>query len=200
LNVKKYTIGSAFLKDTTLNNFLFDLLPVLFFFIAFKFYGIYAATWVGIISTVLQTSISRLRHKRWDKMQLVTLIVFVCFGGMTLYFHNPIFVKWKPTIVFWVFAIILLISQLFGKKSVTQRVLEGALEEQGEIPLTVGKKLNLAWTVFFLLLGSINLYIAYHFTDEVWVNFKLYGITLATLIFSLFQTVFLIKHLPKSQS
>src|SRR5476651_2037625 len=99
-----------------MNHILFDLLPVFLFFIAFKFYGIYAATWVGIIATFIQTFSYRLINKRWDKMQITTLIIFCVFGGMTLYFHNPIFVKWKPTIVFWIFSIILFFSQFVSKK------------------------------------------------------------------------------------
>lgn len=186
-----------------MNHFLFDLLPVFLFFIAFKYYGIYAATWVGILSTLTQVLVYRCSKKKWDKMQLVTLAVFTVFGGMTLYFHNPIFVKWKPTIVFWVFALVLLGSQFIGKKPLMQRLLEGALQNQKQaatqpevlLPDSVGKILNLAWILFFLALGSLNVYIAYHFSDAAWVNFKLYGITGATLIFSLLQTIYLMKHI-----
>jgi len=181
-----------------MNAFLFDLLPVLLFFIAFKYYGIYVATWVGILSTLVQTLASRWQKKSWDKMQLVTLAIFTLFGGMTLYFHNPIFVKWKPTLVFWIFGLVLLGSHFIGSKCITQRVLETAMKEQATIPHRVGRKLNIAWTLFFLTLGSVNLYIAYHYSDEVWVNFKLYGITAATLLFSVLQTLFLVRHLPKS--
>ncbi len=188
-----------------MNHFLFDLLPVLLFFIVFKYQGIYAATWVGIISTFLQTTIYRLIQKSWDKMQVVTLIIFIIFGGMTLYFRNPIFVKWKPTLIFWIFALILMGSHFIGEKPMMQRILEGALSnpKNGKkqkvhtsvvLPLGVGKKLNLAWTLFFLVLGTINIYIAYQFNDNVWVNFKLYGITVATLIFSLLQTIFLLRY------
>ncbi len=189
-----------------MNHFLFDLLPVILFFIAFKYYGIYAATWVGILSTLVQVTVYRFTQKQWDKMQVVTLLVFLVFGGMTLYFHNPIFVKWKPTIVFWVFAVVLLGSHFIGSKPLMQRILEGAMsnsknkERAGQlqsvfIPVEVGKKLNLAWTLFFVVLGAVNLYVAYQFDDSVWVHFKLYGITTATLIFSVLQTVFLMKYL-----
>jgi len=181
-----------------MNNFFIDIIPVFLFFIVFKYYGIYAATWTGIIATFLQVSFYRLWHKRWDKMQLATLIIFSVFGGMTLYFHDPIFVKWKPTILFWIFSIVLLGSHLIGKKTLAQQVLEGAMKRQNPsavtaivIPSSVGKQLNIAWTLFFILLGSVNLYIAYTFDDQVWVNFKLYGITGATLCFSILQMIFL---------
>ena len=189
-----------------MNHFLFDLLPVLLFFIVFKYQGIYAATWVGIISTILQATIYRVTKKQWDKMQVVTLIIFVIFGGMTLYFHNPIFVKWKPTIIFWIFSLVLFGSHFIGNKPMMQRILEGALSNEKNmkqvksphelvIPPQVGKKLNIAWTLFFLLLGALNIYVAYQFNDNVWVNFKLYGITAATLIFSVLQTIFLMRYL-----
>src|SRR6185312_6363225 len=97
-------------------NLFYDFVPVLLFFIAFKWYGIYAATIVGIVATALQVVITTLWKKKIDKKQLMTLFVFVVFGGMTLYFHNPIFVKWKPSIIFWIFGIVLLGSHLIGKK------------------------------------------------------------------------------------
>lgn len=190
-----------------MNHFLFDLLPVLLFFIVFKYQGIYAATWVGILSTLVQAVFSRITQKRWDKMQVVTLVVFILFGGMTLYFHNPIFVKWKPTIIFWIFALALMGSHFVGKKPLMQRILEGALsnsqknDQQIEqlppvfIPTELGIKLNIAWTLFFIILGAINIYVAYRFSDAAWVNFKLYGITTATLVFSVLQTFFLMRQL-----
>lgn len=182
-----------------MNNFLTDLLPILLFFITFKYYGIYTATWVGIIATALQTAANRLLRKQWDKIQLITLVIFIIFGGMTLYLHNPIFVKWKPTIIFWLFALVLLGSHFIGTKTFIQRILEGALNNstspQGDpdlsIPHSLGSKLNIAWVIFFSTLGAINLYIAYTCSDAFWVNFKLYGITGVTILFSILQTALL---------
>lgn len=178
-----------------MNNFLIELLPVFLFFVVFKCYGIYAATWVGIIVTALQTIFSRLIKRQWDKIQLITLVVFMLFGGMTLYLHNPIFIKWKPTIIFWLFALALFVSHFVGNKTFIQRILEGALNKTHNkmvcIPITVGSKLNAAWIIFFIMLGAVNLYIAYTYSDAIWVNFKLYGITGATILFSVLQTAFL---------
>ncbi|HVY53543.1 MAG TPA: septation protein A [Gammaproteobacteria bacterium] len=183
-----------------MNNFLLDLFPVLLFFIAFKYYGIYAATWVGIITTLFQTLISRLINKKWDKMQVITLIIFVIFGGMTLYLHNPIFVKWKPSIIFWIFTLVLMGSHFIGSKPLIQRLVEGSMNAQNptkiiSLPARVGKMLNVAWMIFFAVLGGANLYIAYTFDDSVWVNFKLYGITTVTIIFSILQTIYLVKYI-----
>lgn len=180
-----------------MQNFLIDFIPVILFLIAFKMYGIYVATSVGIISTALQVIITRFVRKKFDKQQLVTLVVFAVFGGMTLYFHNPIFVKWKPSIVFWVFGAAFLLSQVIGQKPIIQRMLENLVDEKAAtpVPKNFWKKLNLAWGLFFIILGTINLYVAYSFSTEIWVNFKVYGILFLLMIFSFAQAICLSKYL-----
>jgi intracellular septation protein len=176
---------------------LYDFLPVLLFFIAFKYYGIYVATVVGIGVTALQVAVTALWLRRIDKKQLLTLVVFVLFGGLTLYFHNPIFIKWKPTVVFWIFGLVFLGSHFVGKKPLIQRMLEGMLEKQSgsvDVPMAIWKKLNIAWTIFFILLGFVNLYVAYTFTTDVWVNFKLYGILSMLMLFSFLQAMCLTRY------
>jgi intracellular septation protein len=174
--------------------FLYEFFPVLLFFITFKLYGIYTATVVGIATTFIQVIFTRFYSKKWDKKQLFTLSVFLIFGGLTLYFHNPIFVKWKPTIIFWIFSLIILGSHLFTKKTLAQQMMEPALEGKGNIPVSVWQRLNIGWGVFFFLLGVINLYIAYQFSNEAWVNFKFYGITGALLVFSIAQALCLTRY------
>lgn len=176
-------------------NFIYELIPVVLFFVAFKVYGIYVATTVGIVISALQLVITTLWQKRLDKKQLITLIVFVLFGGMTLYFHDPLFVKWKPTVVFWIFGVVLLLSQFIGKKPLMQRMLESMLEGKCVLPTVVWSRLNMAWTLFFILLGSINIYIAYTFSTEAWVNFKLYGILGLLFLFSCFQAIYLARYM-----
>ncbi len=171
--------------------FFYEIFPVLLFFIAFKFYGIYVATIVGIVTTFLQVVFSRYKDGKWDKKQVITLAVFLIFGGMTLYFHDPIFVKWKPTIVFWIFSIVLLISQLFTQKPLMQRLMENVFEGKHSVPMQTWKRINVCWALFFTVLGGINLYVAYHFSDDAWVNFKLYGVTAAFFILSLCQALYL---------
>lgn len=176
----------------------YEIFPVFLFFIAFKFYGIYVATAVGMITTAMQVVLTRFFTKAWDKKQLITLAIFVLFGGMTLYFQDPIFVKWKPTIIFWLFALVILGSQLFTTKPIMQRMMEGAFKDQGDIPISVWKKINLFWAVFFISLGTVNLYIAYTFSNDAWVNFKFYGITAALFMVSLFQALCLVRYTNKS--
>jgi intracellular septation protein len=178
-------------------NVLYDFIVVVLFFITFKFYGIYAATLVGIVSSLLQVVITRLYHKKYDKKQLIVMFVFLLFGGMTLYFHDPIFVKWKPTIVFWIFSLAFFATQWIGKRPLMERMMGQVLEEKKPIPKAVWRKLNLAWALFFLTLGALNIFVLYHFTTDTWVNFKLYGIFSATLLFGFAQAFFLSRYITK---
>ncbi len=177
----------------------YEILPVFLFFIAFKFYGIYAATVVGIAATLIQSVLTRVVTKKWDRKQLITLGVFSFFGGLTLYFHDPIFVKWKPTIIFWIFSIILFCSQLFTKKPLIQRMMAQAMTEKYEIPIHVWTRINVVWAIFFLVMGGINLYIAYYYSNDAWVNFKFYGISGALIIFSVLQAVYLARFMQESE-
>lgn len=176
-------------------NFLYEFIPVLLFFGAFKFYGIYVATLVGIIATALQVAITGIWQRRIDKKQLITLGVFIFFGGLTLYFHNPIFVKWKPTIIFWLFGFILLANHFVGKKKILQKMMESVMQDQQPIASAVWQKMNLAWAVFFISLGSLNLFVAYHFSTEAWVNFKFYGIMSLLILFSFTQALYLSRYM-----
>lgn len=173
-------------------NALYEILPVFLFFLAFKLYDIYIATIVGISVTFLQLMITRLWQKTWDRKQLITFVVFCVFGGMTLYFHNPIFVKWKVTIAYWIFAVFILGSQIITKKPLMQRLMGNIIE--GQIPKRIWINVNLMWGLFFTFMGGINLYIAYYFSDSAWVNFKLYGLMGALFIFSIIQAFYLIKY------
>jgi intracellular septation protein len=182
-----------------MNNLLIDVLPVLLFFVVFKYYGIYTATVTGMVATALQVLGCRYYYQRWEKMQLFTLVIFLLFGSMTLYFHNPIFVKWKPTIIFWSLAIIVLTSYLLSDKPLMNLLLENALANhkinvKPELPKNITKLLNFGWAVFFITIGAINLYVAYNYSDAIWINFKLYGITGATLLVSISQTWYLLRY------
>lgn len=181
--------------------FLYEIFPVFLFFLAFKFYDIYAATVVGIIATLAQVIVNRFWKKAWDRKQIITLIVFIVFGSLTLYFHNPIFVKWKPTIIFWIFSLAILSSHLFTKKPLMQRLMESVVQEQSNvvIPSVIWKRINLVWAIFFLVLGGLNLYIAYNFSNNAWVNFKFYGISAALLLLSVLQAFYLMRYLPGSK-
>ena len=179
---------------------IYEIFPLFLFFLAFKFYGIYVATVVGIVATLSQVLINRFWRGRWDRKQVITFAVFVIFGGMTLYFHNPIFVKWKPTVVFWFFALFILMSHFFAKKPLMQQLTEQMLQEKGVVPAQIWKKLNMVWIVFFIFLGALNLYIAYFFSSDTWVNFKFYGITGALLILSFLQALYLMRFMTEDKT
>jgi intracellular septation protein len=184
-----------------MQSFIIDFIPVLLFLLAFKMYGIYVATTVGIVATAIQVVITRIIRHRFDKQQLVTLVVFAVFGGMTLYFHNPAFVKWKPTIVFWIFGIAFIISQFIGKKPIIQAMLEKVVdaEMKSPVPTQVWRRLNLAWGIFFLVLGTINIYVAHYFSIDTWVNFKVFGILGLIMIFSFIQAFYLARYLSDTK-
>ena len=163
--------------------FVVDLLPVIAFFVAYKLAGIYTATAVLIAGVLIQTAVSWIRFRKVSPMLLTVAVIVLVFGGLTLYLHDATFIKWKPTIVNWLFAAVLLGSQLLRGPNVVQRML------QEQITLAAGdwKRLNTAWAAFFVACGALNLYVAFSFPEATWVNFKLFGLTGLTLGFALVQ-------------
>lgn len=170
--------------------FLFDLFPVILFFIAFKLAGIYTATMVAIAATFGQIGWVWLRHRKVDTLLWVSLALIVVFGGATLLFHDETFIKWKPTILYWLFGATLLIAQAgFGKN-----LIRAMLEAQITLPETVWERLNWSWSGFFAFMGAANLFAAYSFSTDGWVNFKLFGAMGLMLLFVLLQGLMLAKH------
>jgi intracellular septation protein len=171
--------------------FLFDFFPILLFFIAFKLYDIYVATAVAIVSSIIQVGFVWYRHRRVEKMHLITLALIVVLGGATLLLHDETFIKWKPTVVNWAFALAFLGSQ-FSQKNLVQRMMEEHIILTSK---TVWKRLNLAWVAFFLLMGVVNLYVAFHFDTDTWVNFKLFGMMGLTFLFVIAQSIYLSQYM-----
>ena len=110
-------------------------------------------------------------------------------GTATLTLHNPLFIKWKPSVVYWIFSIALLVSHFFGEKPLMARFLD----KQIELPKNLWVHINVAWAIFFLLLGFVNLYVAYYYDTATWVNFKLFGTLGAILLFGLLQGFYIYK-------
>lgn len=179
--------------------FLYDLFPLLLFFAAFKLYDIYAATAVAIVASFVQVGFFWLKHHRFETMHLVTLGVIAVFGGMTLLLHDDTFIKWKPTLVYWILSAIVLTSQWFGGKTVIERMMSSQIE----LPAKFWKHLNLSWGVFFAVLGAVNIYVAFYYgldldqetRRNIWVNFKVFGLLGITLVFVLAQAFFMAKHM-----
>lgn len=136
--------------------FLSDFFPILLFFAAYKYYGIFTATAVAITVSLLQVAWQWFRHHHVEKMSLVTMGLITVLGGATLLFHNPIFVMWKPTIVYWLFATIFIGSLFVGEKPLTERMMSHVVEA----PQNVWRRLTIAWGSFFILLGVANIMVA----------------------------------------
>lgn len=178
---------------------LFDFFPLLLFFAAFKVAGIYVATAVAMAASFLQVGGYWWKHRRFETMHLITLGVIVVFGGLTLVLHNDTFIKWKPTILYWIFASLILGSQFIGGKTAMERVLGGQLP----LPAAVWSRFNLNWGIFFLAMGALNVYVAFYFgldhdaawRQEMWVNFKVFGSLVLTFLFTLAHIPFLSKYL-----
>lgn len=163
----------------------FDLFPVLLFFIAYKMFDIYVATGVIIVASMLQTSYSRIRHGKFERMHLITLAVVLVFGGLTLALRNPVFIKWKPSIVNWALAAAFLGSEWIGGKNLVRRMMEKSIV----LPEELWTRLNVAWVGFFIICGAANLAVAFTCTEDTWVNFKLFGLTGLSFLFVIGQAL-----------
>jgi intracellular septation protein len=169
---------------------LFDFFPVLLFFIAFKLFGIYVATAVAMGASFAQIGWLWLRGRRIDNMLWVSLGVITVFGGATLAFGNETFIKWKPTVLYWLFGLSLIVASLAFKKNLVRSVME----RQVSLPDEVWARLQASWIGFFALMGAINLYVAYNYSTDAWVNFKLFGGIGLMLAFVLLQALMLARH------
>ena len=173
--------------------FLFDLFPVILFFVAYKFFGIYTATAVAIGTTIAQIIYSKIRHGNVDKMLMISGVIITVFGGATLLLKDPSFIQWKPTILYWLFSASLLAGQFIFKKNIIRNMMEAQIS----LPDNIWARLNLAWAALFLALGFLNLYVAFNYSQDTWVNFKLFGTTGIMFAFIIAQTLLLSKYLPK---
>ena len=172
---------------------LFDFFPVLVFFLAYKSFDIYVATLMLMVMTYLQILGIWLKKKQIETTYKMMAVLITIFGSLTLILHNELYIKWKPTVINWMFAIIFLASNWIGEKTVLERLLE----QKVTLPQLVWRKLNFMWIAFFAGMGFINLYVAYQYTTDVWVNFKLFGVLGFTLAFSLLQGLYLAKYIEE---
>ena len=176
--------------------FLFDIFPVVLFFIAFKFFDIYVATAVAMGATFLQIGWVWLRHRKVDNMLWVSLAVIVVFGGATLLLQDETFIKWKPTVLYWLFAAALAVAALGFRKNLIRAMMEAQLT----LPEAVWGRLLASWIAFFALMGALNLFVAYNFTTDAWVNFKLFGGIGLMLAFIVLQALMLARHIEEKKA
>jgi intracellular septation protein len=172
--------------------FLFDFLPIVLFFVAYKLGDIYIATKITMLATLAQLLISKFILKRLDKTLLSSAAIVFALGSLTLIFHNPNFIKWKPTLVYACMALALLVSNSIFKRN----LIRAAMEEHLKLPEAIWGRLNLAWILFFVAMGITNIVVAYSVSEAMWVNFKLACIGI-TLLFCIGQMLVLARYLPK---
>jgi intracellular septation protein len=173
--------------------FLFDLFPVVLFFAAFKLWDIYVATAVAIAATIVQVSWLKLRGRRVDMMLWASLAIIVVFGGATLLLQDETFIKWKPTVLYWLFGAVLAGGVLVFRKN----LIRALLAEQMRLPEPVWARLNWSWVGFFAFMGAANLYVAYNYPTDLWVNFKLFGGLGLMLGFVVAQSLLLAKYVKE---
>lgn len=171
---------------------LFELIPLVGFFIAYKMHDIYIAVIVLMILMGLGLIFHRTQKKTITNMQWVSFLLVILFGGVTLIFRNEMFIKWKPTVLNWGFGLAFLISHFVGQKNFTERIMSAA---KIHAPKTIWSRLNWAWVIFFILSGALNIIVAYSFSTDVWVNFKLFGLFGLTFLFAIGQAFYLKNHL-----
>jgi len=196
--------------------FFLDFFPVVLFFLVYKFFGdlppqfvdlannipfvrvnpeepkdaIYFATLILILSTIIQNIVHFLVFKKLEKMHLISLGILIAFGSLTLAFKDPLFIKWKVSIFNWFFGVAIIGSQYIGKTPLIERMMSQAID----VPKNIWKQVNLVWGLFFLFVGVVNIYIAYTYDEETWVNFKLFGVLGLTFVFMIAQGIYLAKH------
>jgi intracellular septation protein len=204
--------------------FLFDLFPVILFFGVFKWGeghadaaqafvtqylsefvagGVIApgqapillATAVAIMATLCQIGYLLARKRKVDAMLWISLAIITVFGGATIYFHNETFIKWKPTVLYWCFAGVLLVSQVLMKKN----LIRAMMEKQMALPEQLWMRVGLAWVAFFIGMGLLNLYVAFHYTTAEWVNFKMFGCMGLMFAFIIGQSLLLAKYIKETE-
>lgn len=166
---------------------LIDFFPIIVFFAAFKLWDIYVATGVAIAATIAQIAWLRYSTGKIEPMQWVSLGVIVVFGGATILAHDETFIKWKPTVLYWLMGGALLAGQVFFRKN----LLKSLMGSQMELPDPAWRAMNWSWIAFFAVMGVLNLWVAFHFDTDTWVNFKLFGGIGLMILFVIGQALYL---------
>lgn len=170
---------------------LIDFFPIALFFAVFKLWGIYPATAVAIVATIVQIAYLRWKMGKVEPMQWISLGVIVLFGGATLLAQDENFIKWKPTVLYWLMGGALLVGQLVLRKN----FIKSLMGAQVQLPDPAWNALNWAWSGFFATMGALNLWIAYRFDTDTWVNFKMFGGLGLMLLFIFAQALYMSRFL-----
>ena len=175
---------------------ILEFIPLILFFAVYKLVGIREAAITLVVATMVQMLILKLKYGKIEKQQMIMGSAVVFFGALTAYFNELEFLKWKVTIIYALFALVLLISQYGFKKPLIKQLLGKEIQ----LPETVWNRLNLGWSGFFLLCMIINLIISHFFSDDIWVDFKTFGIIGMTFVATLITGFYIYRYLPKTDS
>lgn len=173
---------------------LIDFIPLVIFFIIFKFVDIYYATGALMVATVLQVIALQLIYKKVEKGNWITLALVLVFGAMTLFFHNDVFIKWKVTVLYAAFGLALWISLLMKKPMMKQ-----LLGKEMQLPEVVWNRITFAWGLFFWIVGALNVYVAFHLSTETWVDFKVFGVFAMMIVCVIATGIYIYRYLPQHQ-
>lgn len=174
-----------------------DILSIIIFFISYKYYGIFIATGTMMVVYTISVILTYYTNKKLDNTTIITWLLVIVLGGLTLFLHNAEFIKYKPTLIYWFFAVAFHVSPYFkDEKSIMERMVG----HQISLPKSVWKTLNIFWTIFFYVLGFVNLYIAYYFSTEQWVYFKTFGIIGLLIFASVVQVIYIMKYIKTDGS
>lgn len=174
---------------------LLEFLLLAAFFLSYLWKGIYVATAVIMVGSVIVLAASWWRTRRLEPMPLMVAVLALVLGGVTLLLHDPVYIKWKFSVIEWLLGCVLLGSQFLGKKP----FIRLAMEKNLKLPEAIWSRLNLMWAGFFLFLGSLNVYVLLTFSTDAWVRFKMFGSIGLTLVFAIIQATYLARHMPAEE-
>ena len=173
-----------------------DLFPALAFFIVYKLWGLYWGTFTLIVASAIQILYMQLRYKKVERIYWISFWVILIFGGATIFFRDPAFLQWKVTLINWIMGGAFLLSHFFHRTLLECFVKQ---PEQERFPPGALRKLNCMWGVYLVILGTLNLYVARHYSLNTWVNFKVFGLIALTVLFVVLQSAYLFHLIKKSK-
>ncbi|RUT65695.1 septation protein A [Morganella morganii] len=174
---------------------LLDFIPLVIFFAIYKTVDIYYASGALIAASAVALAARWFMYKHLEKSAVITFVIVAVFGTLTIVFHDPQFIKWKVTIIYALFALVLLGGQFIFGKPLIQKMLGKELT----LPPQVWQRLNLAWALFFMVCAAVNVYVAFWLSMDTWMNFKVFGLTAVTLVFTVASVVYIYRHLPREE-
>lgn len=180
---------------------LLDFLPVIAFAATYWITGdMQIAIVVIMVAVSLQLLVTWLIKRQLSRMLVASAALVITLGGISLFLDDPVFFKWKPTGLYWLFAVVFLGSQYIGPRPMIQTMMLSVAPDELTLPDRVWRQLNMGWVAFFILAGSINIYVAYNYAEATWVNFKLFGLFGMTFVFLVLQTLWLSRHMPDTEA